>query len=375
MLSYSKHNTFRPKGCHMKIIKTIKETCPPDGLVLFDIETTGLSARTAQVYLIGIMRKEENSGLLTQLCCEAPDEEKELLETFISMLSPDETLVHYNGCGFDIPFLNARFRKYAVNCFIDPDKTRDLYKDLLHYKKYLPCDNLKLKTVEGTSGFNRTDTYDGAELIKLYASFLGRLRLASITKKHEDIEEADSLMQKILQHNSDDLEGLNSVFAKTRIKDALSGILLPDAEYDPFTLTLTYPSPLFPAETEFNLPYFSLNNGKNACELIVPITEGELKYFFSDYKNYTYVIDTDMCMHNSVVSGIAKDNRKKCTRETAYIKKTGRFIPIPQTMIDTFSEKGIKVFKKSYEDKMFYIEEPTDPAILGQYAVKLLEGL
>ncbi len=359
----------------MKIIKTPMKACPPNGLVFFDIETTGLSARTSQVYLIGLMRNEGDSCVLTQLFCEAPDEERTLLETFMSMLSPAETLVHYNGCGFDIPFLNARFKKYSVDCFIDPDKTRDLYKDLIHYKKYLPCDNLKLKTVESAADFHRTDTYDGGELIQMYASLLGRIRLAAITKKPEDTETVNNMTATILLHNSDDLEGLYRVYQKTRINDALSGLVLPAAEYDPFALTLTFNCPLFPFETEFNLSSFNLNNGRNACELIIPVYDGELKYFFKDYKNYTYVIDRDMCMHNSVVSGIAKENKKKCTKETAYIKKSGRFIPLPKAMVDEVTEKSMKVFKKSYDDKLFYIEATADPVFLNRYAIKLIEGL
>ncbi len=359
----------------MKIVKSVKSLNIEKGSVFFDIETTGLSAQTSFVYLIGLMKSENRECVLTQLFCEDPSEEKELLETFKAMLSSEDTLIHYNGSGFDIPYLNKKFKKHSVDFCIDADKTRDLYKELLHFKKYLPTDNLKLKTIEYAAGFIRKDTKDGAELIKLYSELLGRMRLASITQKNEDKDKVKEMTDTILLHNSDDLEGLYAVYEKTFIQAALSGNLDPDIDMNSFELSVTYPVPLFPVEAELALPTLNLSNGKHRTELLIPIKEGALKYFFSDYKNYTYIIDRDMCMHNSVVSGISKDNKKKCTKETAYIKKNGRFIPLPLNMTDMAEERRMRLFKENYTDKTFYIEITEDKEFIKEYVTCLLNEI
>ncbi len=359
----------------MKIIKTPEKAVLDSGLAFFDIETTGLSARTSNVYLIGLMRKEGNETVLTQLFCESLGEEKEMLETFVALLKEDDTLIHYNGSTFDIPFLNKKFRQYSIPFEIIPEKTRDLYKELLHFKKYFPTENLKLKTMEAASGFVRRDKYDGAELIKLYSNLLGRIRLASITKKKEDGDNVNSVLGEILLHNSDDIEGLYDIYMRTNIQAALSGFLDIKAEATPFELTIGSTSPLFPLDVELTFSGFNLNNNSNGWELTIPIKEATLKYFFPDYKNYTFVIDRDMCMHNSVVSGISKDNKKKCTKETAYIKKTSRYIPIPATMVDSLGNYGLHLFKESYEDKVLYTEIKENPDFFKEYAKSILNGL
>ncbi len=359
----------------MKIIRTVKNPVPESNIRFFDIETTGLSAQTSFVYLIGIMGTEKDQCILTQFFCEDPNEEKELLEAFVSVLSSEYTLIHYNGSGFDIPYLNKKFKKYGINFFIDPEKTRDLYKEILHFKKYLPLDNLKLKTVEAAAGFERKDTYDGAELIHIYSELLGKIRLASLTGKPEDIEKADQQRDILLLHNSDDLEGLYAVYCKTYIQAALSGHLSPTVDLNPFELTFSYPKPLFPVETEISLPFLNLSNNNKGCEISVPVKSGVMKYFFSDYKNYTYIIDRDMCMHNSVVSGVSKDNKKKCTKETAYIKKSGSFLPIPKSMLDYSEERRMRLFKESYDSKIFYTEINKDSDFLNEYMLSILNEI
>ena len=62
----------------MKIIKTEKSKNIPENVILFDIETTGLSAQSSYVYLIGMMMNENDKCVLTQLFADNYSEEKEL---------------------------------------------------------------------------------------------------------------------------------------------------------------------------------------------------------------------------------------------------------------------------------------------------------
>ena len=54
----------------------------PEKALFFDIETTGLSHKSACVFLIGTIHLENGSWQLTQYLAEHASEEKQLLETF-----------------------------------------------------------------------------------------------------------------------------------------------------------------------------------------------------------------------------------------------------------------------------------------------------
>ena len=77
-------------------------------LLFFDIETTGFSGDYASVYLIGCVWHDGNTWILTQYFAETRDAEEEVLDAFFALLRTKRILVHFNGNGFDIPFLTKR---------------------------------------------------------------------------------------------------------------------------------------------------------------------------------------------------------------------------------------------------------------------------
>ncbi|MCQ2537142.1 MAG: ribonuclease H-like domain-containing protein [Lachnospiraceae bacterium] len=356
----------------MKIIKTEKNYIVPDRQMLFDIETTGLSAQSSYVYLIGLIRNEGNKCVLTQLFCDTFSEEKELLKLFIEYMSECDCLISYNGTTFDIPYLNHKFGRHALRYSIPTEMSLDLYNELRKKKKYLELDNLKQNTVEKCAGFNRTDTFAGEELITLYTEYTGRERLASITKNPEVVAQVDALRAALLLHNSDDLDGLAHIFRNFGALDISKKNLQLKTDVNDFEMCFLFERPLYPVRFEISEPGYYLNNGKNSAEIAIPIKKGELKYFFSDYRNYTYIIDRDEALHSSVCSGIDKANKRKCKKNDAYIRRSGSFIPVPPSLIEYCQENNLRLFKTSYEDKMFYTELNTDEAFLYAYINSLL---
>ena len=182
----------------MKIIQSLidikldfKINYPLEKICFMDIETTGLSKKYHQIYLIGILTYDYETRLwqLTQLFSESSIEEELILKEFIIKIRNYKYLITYNGDNFDIPFVNEKLRKYNMK-EIELESI-DLYKFLRKNKDFINFPNLKLKTVEKELGIYREDTFTGLECIEFYKNYL-------VTK-------SDNFFNYIVQHNRDDL--------------------------------------------------------------------------------------------------------------------------------------------------------------------------
>ncbi len=316
----------------MKIIHSKLNTEIAAGLslstdtVLFDIETTGLSADTSYLYLIGAVCMECGELTLIQWFCDEYSEEKEVLTAFRDFIKNYQTPVHFNGTGFDIPYLNKKFKRHCLSYEIDAEQTIDLYKLLLPFKKHTNFPDYKQKTLEQYAGFTRTDTFSGGDLTEVYAAYAGKYRLATLTGK---TEEADALRHVMLLHNHDDLLGLLYLHHKTRLSDFYAGNLQPSIVKLEQGLLYTFDFPLlpFPVSLMQNDCIFTVT--EQETDLLLPFFRGELKYFFKDYKNYSYLKFEDTAVHNSIAKWVDKEAKEKCKPATAFQKKNSTFLTLP----------------------------------------------
>ena len=326
----------------------------PANTLLFDIETTGLSADTSYLYLIGAVCMEDNEPTLLQWFCDEYSEEKEVLASFRDFAKKYTRLVHYNGTGFDIPYLNKKFKRHCLSYTLDTEETLDIYKLLLPFKKHTSFPDFKQKTLEQHAGFVRTDTFSGGDLTEVYAAYTGKYRLATLTGK---TEEADALRHVMLLHNHDDLVGLYHLYAKTKLADFFVGDLQPSVIKLEQGLLYTFDFPLLP---------FSIRLMRNDCiftvteketDLLLPFYTGALKFFFKDYKNYYYLKYEDTAVHASVAEWVDKEAKEKCKPSTAYQKKNGTFLTLPFHKPEQTDElSGISLFYKEYKILPAYIE-------------------
>lgn len=168
-------------------------------LAVFDIETTGLYSARNRIMLTGIL--EVRPGLLhsTQFFAETPEEECEVLESTLDVLSRYDTILTYNGRRFDIPFFKKRM---TINEFHDPEKlwlpdrlyNLDLFQIIRTYsglKDVLP--GLSQKDIEQYMGaaHSRTDRIDGSISITQYQKY--------------QFSRDPKLKRQILLHNHDDI--------------------------------------------------------------------------------------------------------------------------------------------------------------------------
>ena len=99
-----------------------------ENTMFFDIETTGFSPVKAIVYMIGCARRIKNRIVIDQYFAEVPDDEADIIAAFASELKSCDTLISFNGVGFDIPFLRSKYKKYKQN---DPFSSVKLIANLI----------------------------------------------------------------------------------------------------------------------------------------------------------------------------------------------------------------------------------------------------
>lgn len=171
-----------------------------DRVLMFDLETTGLSPQSSFIYIIGVNYWKDGSWHILQLFNDDGRSEPEMLRTFMDLCKEKTTLFHFNGDTFDIPFVKNRMEKIRKQLGISiPDHmssltSRDYLKEIRVFKYALGLPNVKQKTVERYLGIQREDQYDGGQLIGVYLNYL-----SSGYQRNRDL---------VLLHNRDDMEGM-----------------------------------------------------------------------------------------------------------------------------------------------------------------------
>lgn len=206
----------------------------PEDVLFFDIETTGLSARSAGLYLIGILTYTDKNWTLLQYFCEDVADEPAVLQAFFELLCTKKILISYNGDGFDIPFLRHMVEQYGlhaprphhstaprdrVDCLdtdsstiadtrplysFDTVESFDLFKKFRPLKHLLGLPDLKLKSCERFLGIDREDRFTGGELIEVYFEW-------QKTK-------APALLDTLLLHNAEDIANLPNLLPLLRYR-------------------------------------------------------------------------------------------------------------------------------------------------------------
>ena len=86
----------------------LERIAPVDDILFLDIETTGFTAKSSNLYLIGCACYENNKFHVHQWMAEKYDEEAAVLEAFFTFAASYHYLIHYNGNAFDIPYLQQK---------------------------------------------------------------------------------------------------------------------------------------------------------------------------------------------------------------------------------------------------------------------------
>ena len=336
--------------------------------LLYDIETTGLNPKSSQLYLLGILLFHKENIELIQYFAESVLDEEEILEQFFQLCKTKKVLISFNGEGFDNRFVESMAKSYGKLSLHLNLKQLDLFKLIRKRKKFYGLESCSLKSCERFLGIYREDRCSGGELISVYREYL----------QDKDSEKKNML----LLHNREVIQNLPALFsflayenifqgnvhfqrAELLVRDEIikkncsnqteSTLEIEHSELeetknchtsDKICLKFSLPSSV-PVPLTLTPKNFLLEIKETSLCLTVPLYQGELCYFFKDYKDYEFIPSEDRVVHKSLAAMYPKKMREKAKASTAYQKMKTSFLPI-------FQEKE-KVFKKTYQDKQCFI--------------------
>ncbi len=375
--------------------------------LFFDIETTGLSPAVSIVFLIGIVRKCGGCWQLTQWLAQRPEDEPELLQAFFDAAAMCDTLIHFNGTTFDLPFLRERVKRVCdvpsgissaertggsesagsdssaallSGYSLDHKASIDLYQKFRPLKNALRLSRMNQTALEQFLGWPREDRLSGKQMVSLFQKY---------TASQEPL-----LRDLLLLHNHDDLLGMTELprlcaysllfegqFVSVRASLRQNNPDNPNHPYPMLELCLTLNTAL-PRDLTLSVPCLlssisadqgapagesAFLPGHSACEdpapcyaltasgaqavLSIPGFRGELRHFFPNYRDYYYLALEDQAVHKSVAAFVDPQYRTRATQENCYIKKSGLFFPQPE-------EYFTPTFKASCESKELFFACP-----------------
>lgn len=338
--------TLTTKLDHLNISYPPETIGPKNELLFLDIETTGFSAKNSMLYLIGCVYFDADSWYATQWFACKKEEELLILQDFLRFLSSYKYLIHFNGTAFDLPFLCQKSTQYGLTLCLEDMEQIDLYKRIAPCRHLLKLPNCKQKSIEQFLGICRKDTYTGGELVSLYQNYL--------------VHPSDDAEKAILQHNFDDICGMPDILPALAYYDLFTKeVTVQKVQANYYSdysreqrmellISVTLPTALPKAISAFeNHCYFSAENKTGTIK--VPVFEEEMKYFYSNYKDYYYLPEEDVALHKSVATFVDHEHRVPALASTCYTRKFSQYLPQWGMFREPF-------FKRDYVSKELFFE-------------------
>ncbi len=332
---------------NFSITYSLEKIAPLEYTLFFDIETTGFTSRSSYLYLIGCAYYQGCKWHTIQWLAENYTEETAVLTAFFEFAKQYKCLIHFNGNNFDLPFITQKCEQLDLSFSFEAFQGIDIYKRVSPYKYFLKLPNCKQKTLEQFLGINRQDVFSGGELIGIY---------------HDYVKSPTEFAEKALfLHNADDLKGMLQVTTMLSYYDLFNEPTLKARKVQAnhykdingnkrkeLLITLQLPSPLpKPVSASANNCYF--RGEETEATLKIPIYEEELKYFYSNYKDYYYLPTEDVALHKSVAGFVEKEHRVQASATNCYTRKFSCYLPQWEILFKPF-------FKRDYKSRELFFE-------------------
>lgn len=352
---------------NFNIAYPLEKLAPLESVLFLDIETTGFTARSSQLYMIGCTYYQDGQWHTIQWMADTYEQETEILQAFFDFAAMFRYLIHFNGNNFDLPFLIQKCEHLGIPHCLDAFEGIDLYKRIAPCKSFLKLPNCKQKTLEQFLGINREDVFSGGELIGIY---------------HEHAKDPREFSEKSLfLHNSDDIKGMLEILPMLAYSEMLSnGVRAKKVQANSYRdvngnlrrellITVALPTELPKTISASANGCFLKAEGLEGI-IRVPIVDAELKYYYANYKDYYYLPAEDIALHKSVAGFVDKEHRIQAAAATCYTRKQASYLP-------QWDGSFTPYFKKDYASKELYFEltdeMKKDRAAFTAYANQVLQ--
>lgn len=338
----------------------------PEKVLFIDIETTGFTARSSYLYLLGCAYFQAGKWHTIQWMAENYEQEKVILDAFFRFARYYKYLIHFNGNNFDLPFIEQKCKQLSLPYSFEQYEGIDLYKRISPYKYFLRLPNCKQKTLEQFLGIDRKDVFSGGELIGIYHDYVRN--------------PSDFSMNALLLHNLEDLKGMLQVLPVLAIYDLFHDDLrakkvqansYKDASGNKrkeLIITVELTTEL-PKAIYYNVGNCFFRGENKEAILRVPIFEEEMKYFYANYHDYYYLPTEDVALHKSVAGFVQKEHRIQATAATCYTRKASNYLQQWDVSFEPF-------FKRDYKSKDLFFELTDelkkDREVFAKYASHIL---
>ena len=169
---------------------------------MLDIEATGLDRSRCKAVLIGLLMRTDKGVTITQFLAENHYEEDKVLDAAMDYLEKNNAgyLVTYNGCAYDVPFLNARLDANFMGRHIGMYHF-DLYRFLCKCTDMRKrVERMSQMSIEDHYGIlsDRGDTINGRESVALFDQYAlsgnSTIEKIILTHNREDVLHLHRLM-------------------------------------------------------------------------------------------------------------------------------------------------------------------------------------
>ncbi len=311
----------------------------PANACFWDIECTGLSPKSANIYMIGCVKPTHDGWEATQFVAEDISEEASLIEAFEEYIKEFETLISFNGTRFDAPYVSVRASHLRMKTSVNEKKHLDLYLTGLKTKCLFTLEHYSQKSFERFFGLNREDKYDGGQLIPVYFDYL-----STGSKEALDL---------VLLHNLEDIKGMLRVYQildYVRLTTDSFHVSSIETNNDYITANADLPFTLFvPFEKQRDYGFVTVK--ENQIHLTLPVIKDTLNTYLKNYKDYVYVEAEDIIVLKTMADMMDKSSYVTCNRGNCKIKFEGEFVEIPyhvNTDSSTYTFRHERLEKRTF---------------------------
>ena len=294
----------------------------PEEVLLFDIETTGLSKMKSQIYLIGCGYMAEDGWHIRQWLTASASDELTALEEFLDFAKDFRLLVHFNGDGFDIPYINSKADFYGLEEGLEAFGSFDIYKRVKPLKDICGLKKMGQRDVEAFLKIERDDKLNGGLLIPYYYRY--------------ETDESGEDEKFLLLHNFDDIQGMFKILRILKFEQILAGRYAFDS-FEECMGTAVFNFRLdeeVPAATDIFRNDIEICAEGTLLQINIPIRSGEAKLPLPDIENYYYLPEEDRVIHKDLAQFVDRQYRRKATKKNCFLRKQGKFLPQPENIFE-----------------------------------------